>query len=154
MAVLLPCTLLVNALSASVSPLIWTYSILLPSCALGLAARFWPVFQQNLREKQRLHEQEHDTTFRADGESSSDQQSRQQRSEWQRRYEERMWQQSHGATAKSTELYDRLGVSKSASLDEISRAFRAKALQWHPVRNPAELACGDGRLSQFFCFHC
>jgi len=31
-----------------------------------------------------------------------------------------------------TEFYDILGITKSATLTEIKKAYRKKALKWHP----------------------
>lgn len=36
------------------------------------------------------------------------------------------------------DLYQELGVKKSASVDEIKRAYRKLAAQWHPDRNPGD----------------
>ncbi|KAL1957663.1 hypothetical protein VTO42DRAFT_5640 [Malbranchea cinnamomea] len=35
-----------------------------------------------------------------------------------------------------TTLYDRLGISPSASQDEIKRAYKKAAMKWHPDKNP------------------
>lgn len=58
----------------------------------------------------RLAEQKSEDGFRADEEQSDDQYSRESRSEWQRRYQQRMSHHNPSAEVAARELYLRLGI--------------------------------------------
>ena len=45
-------------------------------------------------------------------------------------------------------LYDLLGVLKTATEDEIKKAYKTKALLWHPDRNPGNLEEADKKFKQ------
>lgn len=50
--------------------------------------------------------------------------------------------------AGKTDYYDILGVSKSASADEIKRAYRKQALEWHPDRHQGDKEAAEKRFKE------
>jgi DnaJ-class molecular chaperone len=50
--------------------------------------------------------------------------------------------------AGKTDYYDILGVSKGASADEIKKAYRKQALEWHPDRHKDEKEAAEKRFKE------
>ncbi len=50
--------------------------------------------------------------------------------------------------AAKTDYYDILGISKSASPDEIKKAYRKQALEWHPDRHKDEKEAAEKRFKE------
>jgi DnaJ-class molecular chaperone len=50
--------------------------------------------------------------------------------------------------AAKSDYYDILGVSKSASADEIKRAYRKQALEWHPDRHKDDKEVAERRFKE------
>ncbi|QQG41970.1 MAG: DnaJ domain-containing protein [Candidatus Woesebacteria bacterium] len=48
----------------------------------------------------------------------------------------------------STDYYDILGVSKGASADEIKKAYRKQALEWHPDRHKDDKEAAEKRFKE------
>lgn len=50
--------------------------------------------------------------------------------------------------ATKTDYYDILGVSKTASADEIKKAYRKQALEWHPDRHKEDKEAAEKRFKE------
>jgi len=50
--------------------------------------------------------------------------------------------------ATKTDYYDILGISKGASADEIKRAYRKQALEWHPDRHKEDKEAAEKRFKE------
>src|SRR4030065_2168108 len=50
--------------------------------------------------------------------------------------------------AAKSDYYDILGVSKSASAEEIKKAYRKQALEWHPDRHKDEKEAAERRFKE------
>ena len=50
--------------------------------------------------------------------------------------------------ASKTDYYDILGVSKTASADEVKKAYRKQALEWHPDRHKDDKAAAEKRFKE------
>lgn len=50
--------------------------------------------------------------------------------------------------AAKTDYYDILGVSKTASADEIKKAYRKQALEWHPDKHASDKEAAEKRFKE------
>src|SRR3989344_8709893 len=50
--------------------------------------------------------------------------------------------------AAKSDYYDILGVTKSASADEIKKAYRKQALEWHPDRHKDDKEAAEKRFKE------
>ncbi|KAJ2781064.1 DnaJ sub B member 2, partial [Coemansia javaensis] len=50
--------------------------------------------------------------------------------------------------APGTKYYELLGIERTAGADEIKKAYRRLSLQWHPDKNPDNLAEAEERFKQ------
>ena len=48
--------------------------------------------------------------------------------------------------AAKSDYYDTLGVSKGASADEIKKAYRKQALEWHPDKHKDDKEAAEKRF--------
>ena len=107
-------------------------STVLPSICLGTIARIYPHFSQfrleSRRKRERAHESKLTSKLEKEGdEAEFDAESAEHSRE--NRYQKHLDVNATGRRAHS-ELYDILGISKTATLPEIQSKFRALSLQW------------------------
>jgi hypothetical protein len=142
----LPLTLLYNFLGAvgAMHYSLGSYigSVLLPAALWGAIFQFYPLYLNQMRERKRLFEirGEEDEEAEWDFFQKRSQESSQRREQrYQQQYQSREQQQDFKQTSyhqakkpQNTELYRILGVSQTASLEEINSSFRKLALKHHP----------------------